>query len=514
MKKTLMITGASGFIGTNFIEKYKVDFNIIPVCLIENKPEDLDYTGVDCILHLAALVHQINRAPEEKYFEVNTELTKRLANKAKESGVGHFVFYSTVAVYGTHGSIDEEIVLNVSSPTNPKDAYGRSKLQAEDILRDLEDEDFIVSVIRPPMVYGDNCPGNMTKLEKLVKAFPVLPFGNDEFKRSLVHVDKLLEETKTIIDSRKKGIFVLKDEKDVSIRGIVESLAVKNHRRIFLIKMPRFLLKVLYKIKPRIVNSLYGSLRFKKEKELPLISIVTVSFNSEKTIRDTIESVLNQSYTNIEYIIVDGKSTDRTMVFVKQYKEKFDEKGICYKYISEKDNGIYDAMNKGIAMASGELIGLINSDDFYEISAVETVVRVYLGKYFDISLGNMRVINGKESFIKKARNSFYFTTRGWTHPTMFVKKELYIREKYLCKNIYDDLDFILRVKKLNYRICIIDEIISNFRFGGVSTNKKFWDILKDIKIRNQIYKVNGYSRIHGLDNFVIELIKFFYSRIK
>ena len=262
MKKTLMITGASGFIGTNFIEKYKVDFNIIPVCLIENKPEDLDYTGVDCILHLAALVHQMNGAPEEKYFEVNTELTKRLANKAKEAGVGHCVFYSTVAVYGTHGSIDKEIVLSIYSPTNPKDAYGKSKLQAENILRDLEDIDFIVSVIRPPMVYGDNCPGNMSRLEKLIKKFPVLPFGNDEFKRSLVHIDKLLEETKKIIVEMEKGIFIPKDDKDVSIREIVVSLALKNGKKNYLVKMPKFILKILYKIKPRVVSSLYGSLRF------------------------------------------------------------------------------------------------------------------------------------------------------------------------------------------------------------------------------------------------------------
>lgn len=266
MKKTLMITGASGFIGTNFIEKYKEDFNIIPVCLIENKPEDLDYKGVDCILHLAALVHQMNGAPEEKYFEVNTELTKRLANKAKEAGVGHFVFYSTVAVYGTHGTIDKEEVLSIDSPTNPKDAYGKSKLQAEEILRDLEDKNFIVSVIRPPMVYGDNCPGNMTRLEKLVKNFPILPFGNAEFKRSLVHIDKLLEETKKIIVDRKKGIFIPKDDKDVSIREIVESLADKNGMKIYLIKIPKSILKIFYKIKPRIVNSLYGSLRFKNYK--------------------------------------------------------------------------------------------------------------------------------------------------------------------------------------------------------------------------------------------------------
>lgn len=272
MKKTLMITGASGFVGTNFIENYKDDFNIIPVCLIENKPEDLDYKGVDCILHLAALVHQMNGAPEEKYFEVNTELTKRLANRAKESGVGHFVFYSTVAVYGTHGTIDEEIILDVKSPTNPKDAYGKSKLEAESTLKKLEDKDFIVSIIRPPMVYGNNCPGNMARLEKLVKSFPVLPFGNDEFKRSLVHIDKLLEETKKVIDNREKGIFIPKDDKDVSIREIVESLAQKNGRKIYLVKLPKFVLKWIYKVKPRIVSSLYGSLRFEGESSIKNIA--------------------------------------------------------------------------------------------------------------------------------------------------------------------------------------------------------------------------------------------------
>ncbi|MGL5578892.1 MAG: UDP-N-acetylenolpyruvoylglucosamine reductase, partial [Fusobacteriaceae bacterium] len=86
MKKTLMITGASGFIGSNFIKKYESEYNIIPVCLIEKSPEELDFTGVDSILHLAALVHQMKGAPEERYFEINTELTRRLAVKAKEAG--------------------------------------------------------------------------------------------------------------------------------------------------------------------------------------------------------------------------------------------------------------------------------------------------------------------------------------------------------------------------------------------------------------------------------------------
>ena len=92
MKKTLMITGASGFIGSNFIEKYREEYNIIPIDLLQIKPEEIDYTGVDTILHLAALVHQMNGAPREKYFEINTELTRRVAEEAKKQGVKHFVF--------------------------------------------------------------------------------------------------------------------------------------------------------------------------------------------------------------------------------------------------------------------------------------------------------------------------------------------------------------------------------------------------------------------------------------
>ena len=136
-----MVTGASGFIGTNFINKYNDRFNIIPVCLIENRPEDLNYSGIDCVLHLAALVHQMNGAPEEKYFEINTELTRRLAVKAKEAGVKHFVFYSSVKVYGYDGNLtDPNFILGINSECHPVDPYGKSKYEAEKILNSLKDE--------------------------------------------------------------------------------------------------------------------------------------------------------------------------------------------------------------------------------------------------------------------------------------------------------------------------------------------------------------------------------------
>ena len=162
-KKTLMITGASGFIGSNFIARYKDRYNTISIDLIKNKPEDLDFKNVDCVLHLAALVHQMKGAPREKYFEINTELTRRVAKCAKASGVKHFVFYSTVKVYGYDGDLyNHDIILNEDSPCNPKnDPYGESKLEAEKILKELEENEFKVGIIRPPMVYGKGVKGNM-----------------------------------------------------------------------------------------------------------------------------------------------------------------------------------------------------------------------------------------------------------------------------------------------------------------------------------------------------------------
>lgn len=265
MKKTVMVTGASGFVGSNFIKKYKDEFNIIPVCLIKKTPEELNYEGVDCILHLAALVHQMKGVPEEKYFEINTELTRRVAEQAKKAGVKHFVFYSTVAVYGTHGCIEKKMILSSVSPTNPKTPYAESKLKAEKILENLSDKGFAISIIRPPMVYGEGCPGNMKKLCKLVKYFPVLPFGNNKNKRSLIEINNLIEITMEIIKNKTEGLTLALDNKNLSIKQIVEMIALKQGKRRMLLKMPLFLILFLSKIFPTTIKSLYGDLRFSEE---------------------------------------------------------------------------------------------------------------------------------------------------------------------------------------------------------------------------------------------------------
>lgn len=263
-KKTLMITGASGFIGTNFIERYKDKYNIVPVDLLKIKPEEIEFKDIDTILHLAALVHQMNGAPIEKYFEVNTELTKKIAEVAKKNKVKHFVFYSTVKVYGYDGDLyNHNFVLNEHSPCNPtNDPYGESKWEAEKILREMESDNFIVSVIRPPMVYGKGVKGNMESLIKLVKKFPILPFNYTKNRRSFVSIDNLLYLTSSVIDKEKEGIFLPLDEKPLSLKEMIEG--IEEGLKIKRIKIPMIqpFFWILTKIKPNIMVRLYGSLQF------------------------------------------------------------------------------------------------------------------------------------------------------------------------------------------------------------------------------------------------------------
>ena len=156
----------------------------------------------------------------------------------------------------------------------------------------------------------------------------------------------------------------------------------------------------------------------------PKVSIITVCFNSAKTIRDTIESVLSQDYPNIEYIVIDGGSSDQTLEIVKEYSDRI------AIIVSEKDRGIYDAMNKGIALASGEIVGMLNSDDVYiNENAVSELMRKMKDANSDSVFADLVIVD-PENLNKVVRyyDSSYFNPNkfrfGWmpAHPTFFVKK--------------------------------------------------------------------------------------------
>jgi glycosyltransferase involved in cell wall biosynthesis len=194
------------------------------------------------------------------------------------------------------------------------------------------------------------------------------------------------------------------------------------------------------------------------------VSIITVCLNSEKTIEQTIQSVINQTYPNIEYIIIDGKSTDRTLEIIDRYKDKISI------LVSEKDAGIYYAMNKGLKLATGELIGIINSDDWYEPDAVETIVNTFLeDRTAQIFYGNINFYD-KDKFIGIRYSSSLKELHTWMaipHPTVFIKSEVYKKYGFNIKyKIGADHDLMLKLYTKNYTFRYVNKIISSYRIGG------------------------------------------------
>ena len=205
----------------------------------------------------------------------------------------------------------------------------------------------------------------------------------------------------------------------------------------------------------------------------PLVTVITVCYNCEDTIRETIESVLHQTYTNIEYIIIDGLSTDRTLDIIKEYEPLFQGR---MRYISERDNGIYNAMNKGIRMAGGQLIGLINGDDYYELDAVEAAVRNMNSARCQVIYGYMRVLKENiPKYIAKG-NHKNLNKEMISHPTCFVTRRTYQKYGLFLEwfKVAADYELMLRLYgKEDVVFTQVRKVQAYFRLGGASDNKKY-----------------------------------------
>lgn len=251
----ILLTGANGFVGNYFINKYKDKYEIKTFSFLNDDLNSIELDNVNAIIHLSALVHQMGGASEKEYERVNVVQTIELAKRAKESNVKHFVFMSTVKVYGeeTDNKYTENTICN------PEDAYGKSKRKAELELLKLEHDYFNVSIIRTPIVYGYGVKANIKNLINLVKKIPVLPFGNIENKRSMVYIGNLCHLVDEVIMQQKNGIFLAADDESLSTSRLIELIAKNLYKNVYLIKVPFFesLLKI---IKSSFHSRLYGSL--------------------------------------------------------------------------------------------------------------------------------------------------------------------------------------------------------------------------------------------------------------
>lgn len=200
------------------------------------------------------------------------------------------------------------------------------------------------------------------------------------------------------------------------------------------------------------------------------VSIITPCLNSAKTIRQAIESVLNQTYQNIEYIVVDGGSTDSTLDIIKEYQPKFHGR---MRVISEKDKGIYDAMNKGIRLTHGGLIGIVNSDDYYELDAVENVVAHMTDDRYQVVYGYCRVFNNRYTIEIVKADHTNLADKMIPHATCFVTRAVYCDYGMYRTALKITSDYELMLRLLCSEKVVftqIQQIIANFRVGGASSN--------------------------------------------
>lgn len=252
----IYVTGYSGFVGSRLMQLALLNDNEFEKLSLRQKNiSTLEFTDCHTIIHLAGMAHQMSLKSSTEYDRVNAKMTRELAVKAKACGVRHFIFISTAKVFGE----ESELPYNELSACDPHDDYGKSKLNGEEAIRALHDESFIVSIVRPPLVYGPGVKGNMISLLKLANLPLPLPLKNEVNRRTIVFVDNLIQLIFCIADRKQGGLFLAGDSMPVSTGELIKDIreAMSNNYSVF--NMPGLLGKALQAFRPSIYKRLFGN---------------------------------------------------------------------------------------------------------------------------------------------------------------------------------------------------------------------------------------------------------------
>lgn len=255
--KNVLITGKNSYIGTSFEnclkrepEKYEVD----TVDMKDGTWREKDFSRYDVVFHVAGIAHiKETKDNLDLYYKVNRDLAYETAQKAKADGVAQFIFLSSMSVYGV-----ENGVIDKNTLPNPKSAYGKSKIEAEELIGKLQDDSFTLAILRPPMVYGKGCRGNYPRLASLAYKTPIFPKVDNV--RSMIYIDNLLEFVKQLVDNRSGGLFFPQNAEYVNTSEMVKLIAETHGKRVVMTKLFNPLLRVL---NVSTVNKVFGDLVYK-----------------------------------------------------------------------------------------------------------------------------------------------------------------------------------------------------------------------------------------------------------
>ncbi len=287
MKKVL-ITGANSYIGTSF-EKYMKQFpndcQIDTVDMIDGTWREKSFSGYDVVYHVAGIAHsdngKISKEKEQLYYRINTDLTVETAKKAKAEGVKQFIFMSSAIVYGNSAPIGKTKRITAETPLTPANCYGDSKVQAEKGILPLNDENFKVVILRPPMIYGKGSKGNYPILEKFAKKLPLFPYVKNE--RSMLYIENLAEFVRLMIENEESGIFFPQNAEYSNTSELVKMIAASNGKKVRLVKGFTWALKFVG-LFTGLVNKAFGSLSYEQS-----LSEYKVDYR-KKTLSESIEA--------------------------------------------------------------------------------------------------------------------------------------------------------------------------------------------------------------------------------
>lgn len=255
--KRVLITGENSYIGNMFMEWIKQWPSLYIVDNISVRGEEwkqVDFGNYDTVLHVAGIVHtKETKNNINLFFKVNRDLTIEIAKKAKNESVNQFVFMSTMNVFGVDSG-----AITKKTRCNPKTAYGKSKLEAEKELKQLDNGHFKVAIIRPPMVYGPGAVGNYSRLSKWSTVTPVFPDITN--KRSMIYIDNLSEFLRLVINNLDNGVFYPQNNQLVQTSEMVRLISTYNNHRIWFTKLGNPILHIFRRI--TLVKKIFGDLYY------------------------------------------------------------------------------------------------------------------------------------------------------------------------------------------------------------------------------------------------------------
>lgn len=285
--KRILITGAGSYIGTSFDrylkEKYPGQYEVDTVDMVDGSWWKKSFSGYDSVFHVAGIAHSDNgKISEEKaklYYSVNTELTIETAKKAKQDSVKQFIFMSSAIVYGESAPIGKQKIITKDTPVSPANCYGDSKVQAENGIRPLNDDDFKAVILRPPMIYGKGSKGNYPTLSKFAQKLPVFPYVKNE--RSMLYIENLCEFVRLMVENEECGTFFPQNSEYSNTSEMVKMIAEAHGKGIHLIRGFTWALKLLSHF-TGVVNKAFGNLSYEMEMS---------NYNSDYRIASLAESI-------------------------------------------------------------------------------------------------------------------------------------------------------------------------------------------------------------------------------